>query len=823
MATTTTSVMDMNALFTRPELVDAFMDGFNEHEHYWHSSSSSSLEQSPRLTTDVLNILDALPSVQTQAQAQAQKSIGEEEEEEEEDDAMALLAASKARMAEIAQDQAKQEELQQKDNPVDETIEAYDDDDEDVADPQDGTNEDTEKNATEDDEEVHTSLKNDVRTTSPNDTNANTNTKPNTNDKPASAPSEPEPEVVPVETKEEKRARESIQLAEEAALLLAASKARLATPTALVDTKSKEVVTEIKPLEDDEEIESVHDDDDDDDDDDDSNEDSTVASDEDNKNMNQDHLQNEANIGEGEEGIELPISENDGTSNQALNSNDKHDNDEEDDNFEDEDDEEDDDDASELNEEEMRASEEARAYAAAMLTVADVSEKHNSRRVSYGQLPSQQSDDPTKKRSSSNGSSTSNGQQQSSFTSNTPPRPKKEERKSSGLMGLIGLEAPAPVKEESEDEDDAIASGATYIDKKYMANMEHLPPHLINALLHEEAMLAAEKAALEGKDRHVFNISEAAELSAEVQETKLKHLRDKAERSNNSNKSLGIVANIRRWFKEQREALKIAALEQEKQRQRQIVNDRLGGDQVRLKWRESSESIGSVSNSNRDNVNNVVAPSNISTDLATVSPGSPSNASVPEINIVREKIPEGNSDFIPYILTRTQMQSIAASGLPTSVKWCRWKRCYSLARDGDSFDTMLRLVKSHEKTLLVIRSTTGAIFGGYADSTWQSPLQAGNTFYGTGQAMLYRIMDDNQVKIYKWSGMNRYIQLCDTTDKRIAMGGGGTGGNFGLCVEEDFSRGSTGRCQTFENEPLCEGGEFDVLDFEVYGFLSYKF
>eukprot|EP00814_Leptocylindrus_danicus_P020530 CAMPEP_0116013930 /NCGR_PEP_ID=MMETSP0321-20121206/6001_1 /TAXON_ID=163516 /ORGANISM="Leptocylindrus danicus var. danicus, Strain B650" /LENGTH=316 /DNA_ID=CAMNT_0003483537 /DNA_START=47 /DNA_END=994 /DNA_ORIENTATION=- len=84
MATTTTSVMDMNALFTRPELVDAFMDGFNEHEHYWHSSSSSSLEQSPRLTTDVLNILDALPSVQTQAQAQAQKSIGEEEEEEEE-------------------------------------------------------------------------------------------------------------------------------------------------------------------------------------------------------------------------------------------------------------------------------------------------------------------------------------------------------------------------------------------------------------------------------------------------------------------------------------------------------------------------------------------------------------------------------------------------------------------------------------------------------------------------------------------------------------------------------------------------------------------
>ena len=770
----------------------------------------------------------------------------EEEEETEDDDAMALLAASKARMAEIAEDQAATAKQEQNDNPIDDTIEVYEDDEEEnntAAAPQDGTTTEESNDAIEKDEtrttetqmsennnkrpvEVHTSATNDD-TLSFNNTFSSNNTTSTSSSKPNA-----QTQTQVVETKEQQRARESIQLAEEAALLLAASKARLATPTALVDGP-KEVTTEIKPLEDDEEIESVHEDDDDED----SSTATAVSGGE--EDIDDDDLPllldggdgtTDENKQEGEENAheneDVPTNGDDnGTHSKSDDDANKDEESDFDDDAKDED---------EPNEEDIRASEEARAYAAAMLTVADVSEKHNSRRVSYGALQ----DD-------SSSSSNNNNDNNKNPASPTRPNRKEESRKSTGLMGTLfgGGAQEEPLKEEepsSTGGDDAAGGGATYIDKKYVANMEHLPPHLINALLHEEAMLAAEKAALEGKDRHVFNMNEAAELSAEVQEHKLKHLRDQAEQSFLRKKNKGnaifahnFVGNIRQWFKEQRDAIKVAALEQEKERQRRIVNDRLmsrssfSGDssnpvKVRLKWRDSESSD--------EHNSDTVAPSNVSTDLATpnpnpnnnnATPGSP--GSVPDINIVREKIPEGSPDFLPFILSRSQMQTIAATGLPVSVKWCRWKRCYSLARDGDSFEAMLRLVKSNEKTLLVIRSTTGAIFGGYADSTWQSPLQAGNTFYGTGQAMLYKINDDNEVKIYKWSGMNRYIQLCDTVDKRLAMGGGGTGGNFGLCVEEDFSRGSTGPCQTFENEPLCEGGEFDILDFEVYGFLSYKF
>mmetsp|Transcript_713 Transcript_713/g.949 ORF Transcript_713/g.949 Transcript_713/m.949 type:complete len:92 (-) Transcript_713:35-310(-) len=81
-----------------------------------------------------------------------------------------------------------------------------------------------------------------------------------------------------------------------------------------------------------------------------------------------------------------------------------------------------------------------------------------------------------------------------------------------------------------------------------------------------------------------------------------------------------------------------------------------------------------------------------------------------------------------------------------------------------------------------------------------------------------KLEDDNEVVIYKWSGANRYIQLCDAYKRTVAFGGGGDDGDFGLCIEDDFRRGTTGHCSTFENDALCEEGYFDVVDLEVWGF-----
>jgi len=172
-----------------------------------------------------------------------------------------------------------------------------------------------------------------------------------------------------------------------------------------------------------------------------------------------------------------------------------------------------------------------------------------------------------------------------------------------------------------------------------------------------------------------------------------------------------------------------------------------------------------------------------------------------------------------------------------------WSRCYSIARDGCSFHTFLHRCEKFQNTLVVIKTTTGDILGGFADSAWSertnsSPRKNSKGFYGGGTCFLFATNPDlfegeidydasrpmkniderERLHLYKWSGDNLYSQVCDVGKGKIAMGGGGS---FGWIIQDDFAYGSTGRSSTFMNPPLTKGGgSFDILDLEVYGFKS---
>ena len=168
---------------------------------------------------------------------------------------------------------------------------------------------------------------------------------------------------------------------------------------------------------------------------------------------------------------------------------------------------------------------------------------------------------------------------------------------------------------------------------------------------------------------------------------------------------------------------------------------------------------------------------------------------LPEVRIEEEK---GN--VRPFILSQDQMQQVAIHVLPQTVAFGRWKRLYDIGRDGDSFDACLRVIQKTERTLMVVRTTKGAVFGGYAESAWNTNKSGSVNFYGGAQACLFSLIPGtDQLNVYKWTGKNRYIQLCDVSHKMFAFGGGGDDGMFGLAVEEDFQRGSTGPCDTFDN------------------------
>ncbi|GKZ01516.1 hypothetical protein MPSEU_001102200 [Mayamaea pseudoterrestris] len=190
---------------------------------------------------------------------------------------------------------------------------------------------------------------------------------------------------------------------------------------------------------------------------------------------------------------------------------------------------------------------------------------------------------------------------------------------------------------------------------------------------------------------------------------------------------------------------------------------------------------------------------------------------IPPVRVVKDN----DDDQYAYLLSTKEMQQIAELIIPKGITYCPWRRLYRLSRDGDSFAAFMECVKGQSRTLIVIRTTKGSLLGAFADAEWQNAPQ----FVGGPSACLYKMYDGTVIP-YKWSGVNRFVQLCDANNQRIAFGGGSDDLGqtaFGLVIERHFQIGTTGHCVTFNNEPLCDETIFAIEDLEVFGFLVGTF
>lgn len=97
----------------------------------------------------------------------------------------------------------------------------------------------------------------------------------------------------------------------------------------------------------------------------------------------------------------------------------------------------------------------------------------------------------------------------------------------------------------------------------------------------------------------------------------------------------------------------------------------------------------------------------------------------------------------------------------------------------------------------------------------------------------------DKLQVFKWTGKNDYVALCEP--EFISFGGGcvflfpkysfaqnplasPSDGHYGLYLDEALFEGSSARCPTFENEPLCSPGPksagtvtFECVGLEVWG------
>jgi hypothetical protein len=203
-----------------------------------------------------------------------------------------------------------------------------------------------------------------------------------------------------------------------------------------------------------------------------------------------------------------------------------------------------------------------------------------------------------------------------------------------------------------------------------------------------------------------------------------------------------------------------------------------------------------------------------------------------EVSLDFEMIPEPQSVLTacPPILNQGMRKQLV-SHLPASVQIMTCHRLFALARDGDSFLSMIHRCNAFNHTLLVIETVEGYILGGYTCFPWgKQACSTGPSYYGSGQSFLFASHPDGspiksqskELQIFAWTRENDFFQLCNVLDEKLAMGGGG---NFGMVVQDNFSRGTTASCSTFGNPALIPlqtnvGGTFEVLNLEIYGFTS---
>lgn len=150
---------------------------------------------------------------------------------------------------------------------------------------------------------------------------------------------------------------------------------------------------------------------------------------------------------------------------------------------------------------------------------------------------------------------------------------------------------------------------------------------------------------------------------------------------------------------------------------------------------------------------------------------------------------------------------------------------YQLSQDGTSFYNFWNKIDKLDQTIIIIKSTTGAIFGAYCSSTWAErhdrKERTRSKYWGTGESYVFRMNKQMELpEIYTWVGNAPDVSSSDcpqyfmsATDKSFVIG---SGGNDAIRIDEELTHGMTGPSATFNSPALCAEEAFDIYELEVF-------
>ncbi|KAI0289267.1 TLD-domain-containing protein [Russula brevipes] len=170
------------------------------------------------------------------------------------------------------------------------------------------------------------------------------------------------------------------------------------------------------------------------------------------------------------------------------------------------------------------------------------------------------------------------------------------------------------------------------------------------------------------------------------------------------------------------------------------------------------------------------------------------------------------------IILGTSLADTLRSHLPPRARLARsWTLLFSIDQHGISLHTLYARCGSHAGgTILVVRDADDQYFGAWVTDGIR---EGHGSYIGSGESFLWKAHGDG-VRVFNWTGRNDYVALCEP--ESISFGGGD--GHYGLYLDETLYEGSSARCPTFNNDPLCasepsKGGTatFECVGLEVWG------
>lgn len=198
----------------------------------------------------------------------------------------------------------------------------------------------------------------------------------------------------------------------------------------------------------------------------------------------------------------------------------------------------------------------------------------------------------------------------------------------------------------------------------------------------------------------------------------------------------------------------------------------------------------------------------------------------------------GRREGTAVVLSET-IANLIRPHLPALTRLPRtWTLLYSLDQHGISLNTLYSRCEpklpstpgATKGAIVVVKDARDAIFGAWmGEGLW---LERGG-YYGSGESFLWRYhrpsskddgLEEGTLDVYKWTGRNDYVALCEPGF--ISFGGGD--GHYGLYLDASLLDGSSAPCPTFDNAVLCsrvDGGSvgvkkdvsFECVGLEVWG------